>query len=136
MNVVNARRALKPTTRPRVTLLTAGTLVALLLACSFAPIAAHASTPKGVGSTAKTSGSEATGGLEVEKAAAKAGEVGKKVATSLIGLAFAIAAIVLAFRRDFKEAAGVLAIGIVAIFLAGSHGVSALEDTVNKLFGS
>ena len=37
---------------------------------------------------------------------------------SLIGLAFAIAAIVLAFRRDFKEAAGVLLIGVVAIFLA------------------
>lgn len=136
MNVASFHRALKPTTRSRVTLLTVGTLVALLLACSCAPIAARAATPKGVGSNAKSSGSEAAGGLEVEKAAAKAGEVGRKVATSLIGLAFAIAAIVLAFRRDFKEAAGVLAIGVVAIFLAGSHGVSALEDTVNKLFGS
>jgi hypothetical protein len=135
MNVANPRRALKFTARPRIILLTAGTLVALLLACSCTPIAAHAAT-KGVGSSAKSSAAESTGGLEVEKAAAKAGEVGQKVAMSLIGLAFAIAAIVLAFRRDFKEAAGVLAIGIVAVFLAGSHGVSTLENTVNKLFGS
>jgi hypothetical protein len=136
MNVANPRRTLKCTARPRITLLTAGTLVALLLAYSCTPIAARASTPKGVGSSAKSSSAESTGGLEVEKAAAKAGEVGQKVAMSLIGLAFAIAAIVLAFRRDFKEAAGILAIGIVAVFLAGSHGVSTLENTVNKLFGS
>ena len=46
------------------------------------------------------------------------GNTGRAVAMSLIGLALAVAAIVLAFRRDFKEAAGVFAVGIVAVLLA------------------
>ena len=55
---------------------------------------------------------------------------------SLIGLAFAIAATVLAFRRDFKEVAGVFAVGIVAILLATPAGMSLLRDTVASVFGS
>ena len=54
---------------------------------------------------------------------------------SLIGLALAVAATVLAFRRDFKEAAGVFAVGIVAILLATPTGVALLKDTVASLFG-
>ena len=46
---------------------------------------------------------------------------------SLIGLALAIASIVLAFRRDFKEAAGVFAVGIVAVLLATPAGLSLLR---------
>jgi hypothetical protein len=71
----------------------------------------------------------------LESAAAKAGSTGRTVAMSLIGLAFAVAAIVLAFKRDFKEAAGVFAVGIVCVLLATSTGVSVLQDTVNSLFG-
>jgi hypothetical protein len=41
-------------------------------------------------------------GTSLESAAAKAGDTGRAVAMSLIGLAFAVAATVLAFRRDFK----------------------------------
>ena len=55
---------------------------------------------------------------------------------SLIGLAFAVAATVLAFRRDFKEAAGVFAVGIVSVLLATPTGVNLLRDTVTSLFGS
>ncbi len=55
---------------------------------------------------------------------------------SLIALGFAIASIVLAFRRDFKEAAGIFAVGLVAILLATPAGVNVLHDTVNSLFGS
>ncbi len=55
---------------------------------------------------------------------------------SLIGLALAVAATVLAFRRDFKEAAGVFAVGIVAILLATPTGVALLKDTVASLFGA
>jgi hypothetical protein len=77
---------------------------------------------------------EGTGSLEA--AAAKAGETGRKVAMSLIALGFAIASIVLAFRRDFKEAAGIFAVGLVAILLATPAGVNVLHDTVNSLFGS
>lgn len=71
----------------------------------------------------------------LESAASKAGETGRKVAMSLIGLAFAIAAIVLAFRRDFKEAAGVFAVGLLAVLLATPAGVSLLKDTVKALVG-
>jgi hypothetical protein len=75
-------------------------------------------------------------GTSLESAAAKAGDTGRAVAMSLIGLAFAVAATVLAFRRDFKEAAGVFAVGIVAVLLATPTGVSLLRDTVASLFGS
>jgi hypothetical protein len=76
------------------------------------------------------------GGNSLEAAAAKAGDTGRAVAMSLIGLAFAVAATVLAFRRDFKEAAGVFAVGIVSVLLATPAGVSLVRDTVNSLFGA
>jgi hypothetical protein len=75
-------------------------------------------------------------GASLESAAQKAGEAGRKIAMSLIALGFAIASIVLAFRRDFKEAAGVFAVGLVAILLATPAGVNVLHDTVNSLFGA
>jgi hypothetical protein len=78
----------------------------------------------------------AEGGGSLESAAAKAGETGRKVAMSMIALGFAIASIVLAFRRDFKEAAGIFAIGLVAILLATPAGVNVLHDTVNSLFAA
>lgn len=75
------------------------------------------------------------GGSSLEAAAAKAGATGRAVAMSLIGLAFAVAATVLAFRRDFKEAAGVFAVGIVSVLLATPTGINLLRDTVGSLFG-
>src|SRR5271154_1422650 len=78
----------------------------------------------------------AAGGSSRESAAAKAGDTGRAVAMSLIGLAFAVAGTVLAFRRDFKEAAGVVAVGMVSVLLATPTGVSLLRDTVASLFGS
>jgi len=80
-------------------------------------------------------GTEKTG-ASLESAAAKAGDTARTVAMSLIGLALAIASIVLAFRRDFKEAAGVFAVGIVAVLLATPAGLSLLRDTVTSLFGA
>jgi hypothetical protein len=76
------------------------------------------------------------GGSTLEAAAAKAGDTGRAVAMSLIGLAFAVAATVLAFRRDFKEAAGVFAVGIVSVLLATPEGVHLLRDTVTSVFGA
>jgi hypothetical protein len=75
-------------------------------------------------------------GTSLESAAARAGDTGRAVAMSLIGLAFAVAATVLAFRRDFKEAAGVFAVGIVSVLLATPTGVALLRDTVASLFGA
>ncbi len=76
------------------------------------------------------------GSSSLEAAASKAGNTGRAVAMSLIGLAFAVAATVLAFRRDFKEAAGVFAVGIVSVLLATPAGLSLLRDTVTSLFGA
>jgi hypothetical protein len=83
----------------------------------------------------RQAGGERVGG-SLESAAARASSSGRTIAMSLIGLAFAIAAIALAFKRDFKEAAGVFAVGIVCVLLATPTGVSVLQDTVNSLFGA
>jgi hypothetical protein len=101
------------------------------------PAASAAIVPpaSGPASAQRAATTEKTGG-SLEAAAAKAGSTGRAVAMSLIGLAFAVAAIVLAFKRDFKEAAGVFAVGIVSVLLATPTGVSLLQDTVNSLFGS
>jgi hypothetical protein len=113
-------------------------IVALLAgACvAVAPATARAA----VASTASGSAPRAVTGepaeSSLESAAAKAGNTGRAVAMSLIGLAFAVAATVLAFRRDFKEAAGVFAVGIVSVLLATPAGVSLLRDTVSSLFGT
>ncbi len=114
-------------------------VVAMLLGCGFLAAACPPAQAQVVRSETATAqpGTSASGPVtSLEAAASKAGETGRKVAMSLIGLAFAIAGIVLAFRRDFKEAAGVFAVGIVAILLATPAGVSLLHDTVNSLFGT
>jgi hypothetical protein len=99
------------------------------------PLAANAAvkSPSRQGTPRSAPSSE--GGSSLEHAAAKAGDTGRAVAMSLIGLALAVAGIVLAFKRDFKEAAGVFAVGIVAVLLATPSGVSLLKDTVASLFG-
>jgi hypothetical protein len=84
-------------------------------------------------SSAPTSSSG--GGGSLESAASKAGDTGRKVAMSLLALGLAIAAIVLAFKRDFREAVGVFAVGIVAVALATPAGLNVLRDTVGSLFG-
>jgi hypothetical protein len=75
-------------------------------------------------------------GTSLESAASQASSTGRTVALSLIGLALAVAAVVLVFKRDFKEAVGVLAIGIIAVLLASPAGLSVLQNTVSLLFGS
>jgi len=109
-------------------------LVCLCIAVSFgpAPAAAAVRSPEQAGVRAAVG---ERGGTSLEAAAAKAGSTGRAVAMSLIGLALAVAATVLAFKRDFKEAAGVFAVGIVAVLLATPSGVGLLRDTVASLFG-
>jgi hypothetical protein len=109
--------------------LTAGAVLALAAA---PPVAQAASVAGGsvAGGPVSTQG-----GSSLEAAASRASDTGRKVAFSLIGLALAVAAIVLAFKRDFKEAIGALAIGLVAILLASPVGVSVLQQTVSMLFG-
>lgn len=116
-------------------------LVIALVACggtSFGAVTATAAVAKAP--TAAVAAERATTpekgtATSLEAAAAKAGDTGRAVAMSLIGLAFAVAATVLAFRRDFKEAAGVFAVGIVSVLLATPAGVSLLRATVSSIFG-
>jgi hypothetical protein len=101
---------------------------------TIAPTVASAAVANSRGG-AERAQAQGGGGSSLEAAAAKAGATGRAVAMSLIGLAFAVAATVLAFRRDFKEAAGVFAVGIVSVLLATPTGISLLRDTVGSLFG-
>ncbi len=110
---------------PRSSPVAAAALAALLLACAATasmPAAAQAAiaAPQRIGAERRPTRERR--GSSLETAAAKAGSTGRAVAMSLIGLAFAVAATVLAFRRDFKEAAGVFAVGIVSVLLATPAG--------------
>ncbi len=111
-------------------LLLAGMCLVAAPPAAIAEVSTTSSTPARAATTGES------GGSSLEAAAAKAGNTGRAVAMSLIGLAFAVAATVLAFRRDFKEAAGVFAVGIVSVLLATPAGVSLLRDTVASLFGT
>ncbi len=88
-------------------------LAAVMLGCVFLASASPppASAAANVSANATKTGGTVTAGegaSSLETAASKAGDMGRKVAMSLIGLALAVAGIVLAFRRDFKKVAGVL----------------------------
>ena len=124
--------------RARAIVLLAGVCFAAGAPVAQAAITTPSLTPdsaSGIGPAQRAGTPEKTGS-SLESAAAKASSTGRTVAMSPIALAFAIAAIVLAFKRDFKEAAGVFAVGIVCVLLATPTGVSVLQDTVNSLFGS
>ncbi len=139
---------MKASCRPslsRPTMLVA--IAVLALACSAAAAtptpawgaietSGKAGSQQAISSTATSPAGPEKTGISLESAAAKAGDTARTVAMSLIGLALAIASIVLAFRRDFKEAAGVFAVGVVAVLLATPAGLSLLRDTVSSLFGS
>jgi hypothetical protein len=138
MRTVHVPRSLTDHPRTGAALLLGIVLVCALL--GLAPVAARAavgsSSVPGAGSGSGGTGAGGSAeGSTLEAAASKAGSTGRKVAMSLIGLAFAVAGIVLAFRRDFREAAGVFAVGIVAVLLATPAGINLLQDTVNSLFG-
>jgi hypothetical protein len=125
----------------RLTICTRLTCIVTLvtLACAGGTVAAPASAvAASLAPTTSTGGTSvaASPGTSLEAAASKAGTTGRQVAMSLIGLGFAVAAVVLSFRRDFKEAAGVFAVGLVAVLLATPAGVNLLQDTVSSLFGS
>ncbi len=114
----------------------AAALVALVaIACSgaatLAPNEARAAGPR----TSVQVAASAEGG-SLEAAASKASSTGRKIAMSLIGLALAVVGVVLAFRRDFREAAGVFVVGLVAVLFATSSGLHVLQNTVSSLFGA
>jgi hypothetical protein len=124
----------------------------LMLGCAFLAatcpaVAGAAQKPTPTAVFASTSSTSATGsaaasasaageGGSLESAASKAGDMGRKIAISLIGLGLAVAAIRLAFHRNFKEATGVVVLGLLAVLLASPVGESLLQNTVSTVFGS
>jgi hypothetical protein len=114
-------------------------MLTLTVVVAFALLAGSVAVPASAAVLTQQSGGASTasgsGGGSLESAASKAGDTGRKVAMSLLALGLAIAAIVLAFKRDFREAAGVFAVGIVAVLLATPAGLNLLRDTVGSLFG-
>jgi hypothetical protein len=125
-----------PTTVMRLTL---AALVGCLLALPLCLALAEASGSRAVAAVrAKPDGVEqpsSDGSNALEDAADRAKGVARAVALSLIGLALAVASVTLLFRRDFKEAAGVFAVGLLAVLLATPSGVRLLQDTASFLFG-
>lgn len=109
--------------------------IVVCLVSTLTPSVGSAAVSSRAGGVERAQAPGGGGGSSLEAAAAKAGATGRAVAMSLIGLAFAVAATVLAFRRDFKEAAGVFAVGIVSVLLATPTGINLLRDTVGSLFG-
>jgi hypothetical protein len=75
------------------------------------------------------------GANSLEDAADRAGSTARNVGLSLLALALAVAAVILLFKRDFKEAAGVFAIGLLAVLLVTPAGLALLRDTVAWLTG-
>jgi hypothetical protein len=76
-----------------------------------------------------------SGANALQDAAERAGQIGRVVALSLIGLALAAASVMLIFRRDFKEAAGIFAVGLLAVLLATPSGLNLLRNTAALIFG-
>lgn len=124
---ISRRRALR--------LLVATLPLTLAFCLPASPSARVAGTGTGTFAAASTL-ETASNSTSLETAASRASSTGRTIAFSLIGLALAVAGVILVFRRDFKEAVGVLAIGIIAIMLASPVGLSVLENTVSTLFGS
>jgi hypothetical protein len=112
------------------------TLASALVAAP--PTLAATKSPSSVAATlgSATTTLESGSSDSLETAASRASETGRTIAFSLIGLALAVTSVILVFRRDFKEAVGALAIGVIAVLLASPVGLSVLQDTVSTLFGS
>ena len=124
-------------TRPR----TSRPLAVLLIAGALAFVAAPAAllVPSSAAAQVQATpapGSGAGGDTSLAQAARKAGDTGRTVAISLLGLAFAIAAVILVFKRDFKEAAAIFGVGLLGVLLATPAGLNMLNDLVGSLFGA
>jgi hypothetical protein len=109
----------------------------VLLACAtpaFTPLVAAPPAAAKVASTSAAPSSSSGSTDSLEQAAKRAGDTGRKVAMYLIGLAFAFAAVLLVFKRDFREAAAIFGVGILAVLLATPSGLETLRSTVDTLF--
>ncbi|MEA2228669.1 MAG: hypothetical protein QOF04_2299 [Solirubrobacteraceae bacterium] len=125
---------------PRLTRLARGASTSLLLTAALILAGVPVASVRGGSAVAQVRATPAptdsqAGGTSLEQAAEKAGDTGRTVALSLLGLALAIAAVILVFKRDFKEAAAIFGVGILGVVLATPAGLNVLNDLVAALFG-
>jgi small-conductance mechanosensitive channel len=125
-----------PTRTTAIILLTSALVATTPLALAMTRPRTAVAAVKSGQSTSEQSPSSDGDANALQDAAERAGRIGRSVALSLIGLALAVAAVVLVFRRDFREAAGVFAVGLLAVLLATPSGLSLLRSTADMLFGS
>jgi hypothetical protein len=116
--------------------LAAATLLALCLVLAAGPGGGPLTAPATAQVQATPAPGGGGGGTSLEQAADRAGDTGRTVALSLLGLALAIAAVILVFKRDFKEAAAIFGVGLLGVLLATPAGLNALNDLVSALFGA
>ena len=116
--------------------ITVAVMLAVVMAFGVPPIPPFRDAPAPAQVRATPAPSGGTGGSSLEQAAEKAGETGRTVAISLLGLALAAAAVILVFRRDFKEAAAIFGVGLLGVLLATPAGLNMLNDLVATLFGT
>ncbi len=74
-------------------------------------------------------------GVSIEDAANNAKTTGQTTARAVIGLALAIGAAVCVFTKNFKEAALLVALGLLGFLLTTDGGVATLSDTARSVLG-
>jgi len=123
-------------------------LAASVLSAVAAPLAAlgpHAG-PLGPGNAAaavndkrkpakKRNPARAGNGVSIEDAADNAKTTGQTTARAVIGLALAVGAAVCVFTKNFKEAALLVALGLLGFLLTTDDGVATLSDTARSVLG-
>ena len=125
----------RPIRRDRARIVSIATALALALPAGLAAQGPAPAAAQVQAAPAPGAGGQG-GGTSLEQAAEKARDTGRTVAISLLGLALAIAAVILLFKRDFKEAAAIFAVGLLGVLLATPAGLNALNDLVTSLFGA
>lgn len=83
----------------------------------------------------KKKAARAGNGVSIEDAADNAKTTGQTAARAVIGLALAIGAAVCVFTKNFKEAAVLVALGLLGFLLTSDDGVSTLSDTARSILG-
>ena len=121
---------------PRPVRPAAALLLAVALPLGAVPIASPLTPAPAAAQVRATPAPTGGGETSLEQAAKKAGDTGRTVAISLLGLALAAAAVILVFKRDFKEAAAIFAVGLLGVLLATPAGLNMLNDLVTTLFGA
>ena len=101
----------------------------------FGPDAAAAAVNDKRAPAKKRNPARAGNGVSIEDAADNAKTTGQTTARAVIGLALAVGAAVCVFTKNFKEAALLVALGLLGFLLTTDDGVATLSDTARSVLG-